>query len=80
MRTDRNPAQRAPRWIQPPGADAAAALELAFGKSARRYIVFCVKSSGTLTKFQAYDTLAEAEAVANQLRAVGCDCTVRATP
>lgn len=75
----RHPGQRAPRWDRPAEADALTALETAFSQGPTRYSVICTKTTtGVRVVFQRYASQAEAEAVAAQLRSVGCPADVEA--
>jgi len=73
--------QRAPRWNRHAGADALAALEAAFSRGPTRYSVICTKTTtGARVVFQSYETKAEADAVAAQLRSIGCPADVELRP
>ena len=44
------------------------------------FVVACMKADGRRVPFQTYGNRAEAESVAQQLRHVGCACSIEATP
>jgi hypothetical protein len=46
----------------------------------KRFEVLTVRYDGRTTRFNCYDTRAEAEAVARTLRSVGCGATVEESP